>query len=90
VKDYSVLDQPEGTTGIAICRDMDYPNPARTYGEDSVGLLLVPAWDFDDARSGIRLQHRSLSESRLLDRERRPGACYAVLLCWQSCPLYGE
>jgi apolipoprotein N-acyltransferase len=47
VKDYSVLDQPEGTTGIAICRDMDYPNPARTYGEDRVGLLLVPAWDFD-------------------------------------------
>jgi apolipoprotein N-acyltransferase len=47
VKDYSVLDQPEGTTGIAICRDMDYPNPARTYGKDKVGLLLVPAWDFD-------------------------------------------
>jgi apolipoprotein N-acyltransferase len=47
VKDYSVLDQPEGTKGIAICRDMDYPNPARTYGEDRVGLLLVPAWDFD-------------------------------------------
>jgi apolipoprotein N-acyltransferase len=47
VTDYSVLDQPEGTTGIAICRDMDYPNPARTYGEDRVGLLLVPAWDFD-------------------------------------------
>lgn len=46
-EDYSVLDQPEGTTGIAICRDMDYPNPARTYGADSVGLLLVPAWDFD-------------------------------------------
>jgi len=47
VKDYSVLDEPAGTTGIAICRDMDYPDPARTYGEDSVGLLLVPAWDFD-------------------------------------------
>lgn len=47
VKDYSVLDEPEGTTGIAICRDMDYPNPARTYGEDRAGLLLVPAWDFD-------------------------------------------
>lgn len=47
VKDYSVLDEPAGTTGIAICRDMDYPNPARTYGEDRVGLLLVPAWDFD-------------------------------------------
>lgn len=47
VKDYSVLDEPAGTTGIAICRDMDYPNPAQTYGKDRVGLLLVPAWDFD-------------------------------------------
>ena len=47
VKDYSVLGEPEGATGIAICRDMDFPNPARTYGEDRIGLLLVPAWDFD-------------------------------------------
>jgi apolipoprotein N-acyltransferase len=47
VKDTSVLDQPEGTIGIEICRDMDYPSPARTYGKDEVGLLLVPAWDFD-------------------------------------------
>jgi apolipoprotein N-acyltransferase len=47
VKDYSVLDQPEGTVGLAICRDMDYPDPARLYGKDKVGLLLVPAWDFN-------------------------------------------
>ncbi len=26
---------------------MDYPDPARIYGKDKVGLLLVPAWDFD-------------------------------------------
>ncbi len=47
VKDISILDQPDGTIGIAICRDMDYPSPARTYGKGKVGLLLVPAWDFD-------------------------------------------
>lgn len=47
VKDLSVLDQPEGTVGLAICRDLDYPNPARQYGKHKVGLLLVPAWDFD-------------------------------------------
>lgn len=45
VRDYSVLDQPEGTVGLAICRDLDYPDPARGYGKDHVGLLLVPAWD---------------------------------------------
>jgi apolipoprotein N-acyltransferase len=43
----SVLYQPVGTFGLAICRDMDYPEPARRYGSDKVGLLLVPAWDFD-------------------------------------------
>ena len=47
VRDVSVLDQPEGTLGLVICRDMDYPDPARTYGKDNVGLLLVPAWDFN-------------------------------------------
>jgi apolipoprotein N-acyltransferase len=26
---------------------MDYPDPARQYGQEQVGLLLVPAWDFD-------------------------------------------
>jgi apolipoprotein N-acyltransferase len=47
VKDLSVLDQSEGVVGLAICRDMDYPNPARLYGKHHVGLLLVPAWDFN-------------------------------------------
>ncbi len=31
---------------VAICRDLDYPNPARAYGKERVGLLFVPAWDF--------------------------------------------
>ena len=31
---------------MAICRDMDYPNPAREYGANDVGMLLVPASDF--------------------------------------------
>lgn len=33
--------------GLEICRDMDYPDPARRYGSEDVGLVLVPAWDFD-------------------------------------------
>ena len=43
--DIAVLDQSEGTLGLAICSDLDYSNPARKYGRNSVGLLLVPAWD---------------------------------------------
>ena len=31
--------------GIEICRDMDYPELARRYGNQHVGLVLVPAWD---------------------------------------------
>ncbi len=34
------------TWGVAICKDMDFTNPARGYGRASVGLMLVPAWDF--------------------------------------------
>lgn len=41
----SVLTQPEGKIGIEICRDMDYPELARRYAEQRVGLVLVPAWD---------------------------------------------
>ncbi len=32
--------------GLAICKDMDFTNPAGLYGAAGVGLLLVPAWDF--------------------------------------------
>jgi apolipoprotein N-acyltransferase len=42
-----VFSQPVGTVGVEICRDMDYPALARRYGKAGVGLLLVPAWDFD-------------------------------------------
>lgn len=37
--------------GIAICKDMDFTNPARRYGLAGVGLLLVPAWDFNIDRA---------------------------------------
>jgi apolipoprotein N-acyltransferase len=32
--------------GVAICKDMDFTNPARAYGRAGAGLMLVPAWDF--------------------------------------------
>jgi apolipoprotein N-acyltransferase len=43
--DISVLSQPAGKIGIEICRDMDYPELARRYANQEVGLVLVPAWD---------------------------------------------
>jgi apolipoprotein N-acyltransferase len=41
----SALPQPAGKIGIEICRDMDYPELARRYAKQQVGLVLVPAWD---------------------------------------------
>jgi apolipoprotein N-acyltransferase len=32
--------------GIAICKDLDFPDHLRKYGKNSVGILCVPAWDF--------------------------------------------
>jgi apolipoprotein N-acyltransferase len=39
--------EPSGKWGVTICKDMDFPGLSREYGNDGVGLLLVPAWDFD-------------------------------------------
>jgi apolipoprotein N-acyltransferase len=44
----SLMRRPSGLWGIAICKDMDFPGLSREYGEKGIGLLLVPAWDFDD------------------------------------------
>jgi apolipoprotein N-acyltransferase len=38
---------PSGATGVAICKDMDFTGLSRQYGQVGVGLMLVPAWDFD-------------------------------------------
>jgi len=37
-----------GLLGVAVCKDMDFPTLSRQYGNDGIGLLLVPAWDFGD------------------------------------------
>jgi apolipoprotein N-acyltransferase len=42
----TLLQQPSGTWGVAICKDMDFTPLSRRYGEAGVGLMLVPAWDF--------------------------------------------
>ena len=42
----TLMPEPSGTWGVAICKDMDFTQLSRQYGEAGVGLLLVPAWDF--------------------------------------------
>lgn len=38
--------EPTGTWGVAICKDMDFTQLSRQYGQVGAGLMLVPAWDF--------------------------------------------
>lgn len=35
------------TIRTVICKDMDFPATMRKYGQANVGLLLVPAWDWE-------------------------------------------
>ncbi|HLX10877.1 MAG TPA: nitrilase-related carbon-nitrogen hydrolase [Thermoanaerobaculia bacterium] len=46
----TLLPEPSGTWGVAICKDMDFTPLSRAYGEAGAGLLLVPAWDFGEDR----------------------------------------
>ncbi|MFZ0746493.1 MAG: nitrilase-related carbon-nitrogen hydrolase [Terracidiphilus sp.] len=45
------LHKPSATWGVAICKDMDFTQLSRKYGEAGTGLMLVPAWDFNLDRS---------------------------------------
>ncbi len=39
-----------GRFGVAICKDMDFADTIRAYGRRDIGLMLVPAWDFNADR----------------------------------------
>lgn len=39
-----------GRFGVAICKDMDFAATIRAYGRRDVGLIMVPAWDFNGDR----------------------------------------
>ena len=43
-----IIHRESGVWGVAVCKDMDFPGLSRKYGAVGTGLLLVPAWDFDD------------------------------------------
>lgn len=40
------VEAPWGRTGVAICKDLDYPPFIRAYGEHAATLMFVPAWDW--------------------------------------------
>jgi apolipoprotein N-acyltransferase len=42
----TLMSEPSGIWGVAICKDMDFTPLSRQYGEAGAGLMLVPAWDF--------------------------------------------
>jgi apolipoprotein N-acyltransferase len=46
-KTLTTVSEPSGKWGLEICKDMDFPALSREYGNSGVGLLIVPAWDFD-------------------------------------------
>ncbi len=41
-----VMDAPWGKTGVAICKDLDYPWFIRSYGARDTTVMFVPAWDW--------------------------------------------
>jgi apolipoprotein N-acyltransferase len=43
----TLLPEHAETWGVAICKDMDFTQLSRQYGEAGAGLMLVPAWDFN-------------------------------------------
>jgi apolipoprotein N-acyltransferase len=73
--DISVLPQRPGTIGIEICRDMDYPELARRYSANGVGLVLVPAWEFgsDELWHGHMALMRGVEEGFTIVRNAKAG-----------------
>lgn len=61
--------------GVAICKDMDFTEPARSYGRADVGLMLVPAWDFrmDRFWHGHMAVMRAVEDGFSLVRSARNG-----------------
>jgi len=43
----TLLPHQSSTWGVAICKDMDFTPLSREYGTAQIGLMIVPAWDFN-------------------------------------------
>ncbi|MGD0733287.1 MAG: nitrilase-related carbon-nitrogen hydrolase [Terracidiphilus sp.] len=42
----TLMPENSGTWGVAICKDFDFTQLSRQYGNAGAGLMLAPAWDF--------------------------------------------
>jgi apolipoprotein N-acyltransferase len=64
------------TWAVAICKDLDFTNPARAYGRAGVGLMLTPAWDFrlDSFWHGHIAVMRAVEDGFSLVRTARDGS----------------
>lgn len=74
-KSLTFLPSPYATVGIAICKDMDFGDPARRYGEADAGVMLVPAWDFviDNAWHGHIAVMRGVEDGFSIVRAAKNG-----------------
>lgn len=63
------------TWAVAICKDLDFTNPARAYGRAGVALMLTPAWDFrvDSFWHGHIAVMRAVEDGFSLVRSARGG-----------------
>lgn len=68
-----------GTWGVAICKDMDFTQLSRRYGEAGTGLMLVPAWDFflDWIQHGHMAVMRGVESGFSVVRSAKGGSLFA-------------
>jgi len=71
----ALLPHTGGIIGVAICKDMDFAKPARSYGQAGAGVLLVPGWDFvvDDAWHGHIAVMRGVEDGFSVVRSAKGG-----------------
>lgn len=69
------MQEPKGVWGVAICKDMDFTQLSRQYGQTGAGLMLVPAWDFvlDRFQHGHMAVMRGVESGFSLARAARGG-----------------
>ncbi len=74
-KNIGIFDYRGVSAGVAICKDLDFPDYIRKYGKNHISFLLVPAWDFgDDAWLHSRMAiMRSIENGFSLVRAARYG-----------------
>jgi len=72
----SAFDLHNISSGVAICKDMDYSGFIRKYDKNNVGVMYVPAWDFikDDWLHSRMAILRGVENGYAVVRTARQGA----------------